>query len=52
MEQVAVAVMRGVGQGASDTHYGNNVNMPVGNVYTVAVKLNSETATFNFTRTG
>ncbi len=50
-DQVPVAVMQGVGQGASDTHYGNNVNMPIGNGYTVTVKLNADTATFNFTRT-
>lgn len=49
-DQVPVAVMQGVGQGASDTHYGNNVNMPIGNGYTVTVKLNADTAIFNFTR--
>ena len=47
---VPVAEMEGVNMGASDLHYGNNVDMPVGHTYTVTVKVNADTATFNLTR--
>ncbi len=48
-DQVPVAVMEGVGQGAADLHYGNNITMPGGHRYTVTVRLNGDTATFKLT---
>jgi hypothetical protein len=46
---VPVAVMEGVGEGVSDYHYGNNVNLKPGQKVTVVVKLNGQTATFHTT---
>jgi hypothetical protein len=46
---VPIAVMEGVGEGASDYHYGNNVNLKPGQKVTVVVKLNGETAVFHTT---
>jgi hypothetical protein len=46
---VPVAVMQGVGEGVSDYHYGNNVNLSTGQKVTVVVKLNGHTAVFHTT---
>jgi hypothetical protein len=46
---VPVAVMEGVGEGVSDYHYGNNVNLKTGQKVTVVVKLNGRTAVFHTT---
>jgi len=34
--------------GASDFHYGNNVDLPSGNSYTATVQVGSDVATFHF----
>jgi hypothetical protein len=46
--KVPVVAMEGVGEGAADLHYGNNVKLTVGHVYEVVVTVNKETATFTF----
>jgi hypothetical protein len=46
---VPVAVMEGVDQGASDLHYGNNVELKTGQKVKVVVKLNGKVAVFNAT---
>jgi hypothetical protein len=48
-QTVPVAVMQGVGQGAADLHYGNNVSMPAGHTYLVIVSLGADRAGFSFT---
>ena len=48
-DHVSVAVMEGVGAGAADLHYGNEMTMPAGHRYTVNVRLNGDTALFNLT---
>ncbi len=47
--KVSVAVMEGIGSGAADVHYGNNVNMPAGHRFTVTVTLKGERAVFKVT---
>jgi hypothetical protein len=44
-EQIAVAKMYGIKEGTSDTHYGNNVDLPAGN-YGVEITVNGEKADF------
>ena len=44
---VPIAVMRGIGKGTADLHYGNNVRMPGGHRFTVTVKLKGEHAIFH-----
>jgi hypothetical protein len=46
---VPVAVMQGVGEGASDLHYGNNVNLKTGQKVTVVVTLKGRKAVFHTT---
>ncbi len=46
MDTMPVAEMQGVDEGPSDTHYGNNVPMTIGDTYTVTATLNGQTATF------
>lgn len=46
---VPVAVMEGVGEGVSDYHYGNNVNLKAGQKVTVVVKLQEHAAVFHTT---
>jgi hypothetical protein len=46
--KVPVMTMTGIGQGASDLHYGNNVPLTAGHTYEVVVTVNKETATFTF----
>jgi hypothetical protein len=46
--KVPVVAMEGVGEGAADPHYGNNVKLIVGHVYQVVVTANEESATFTF----
>ena len=48
-QSLPVAVMQGVGQGASDLHYGNNVSMPAGHTYLVVVSAGADRAGFSFT---
>jgi hypothetical protein len=47
MMMVPVATMEGVGEGASDFHYGNNVELTAGHHITVTVRLNGESAVFH-----
>ena len=47
--KVPFAVMRGVDEGASDTHYGNNVDLVGGHRYRVTVGLGGEHAVFQMT---
>jgi len=47
---VPVAVMKGVKAGPEDIHFGNDVSMPSGHRYEVAVGLNGETGTVILTR--
>lgn len=44
---VPSATMRGVNAGMDDTHYGNNVKMPMGQALTIRVALRGETAIFH-----
>lgn len=44
---VSPATMRGVNAGIDDTHYGNNVRMPMGQAFTIKVALNGEIAVFH-----
>jgi len=46
---VPVAVMEGVGEGASDLHYGNNVTLAAGHKLVVKVLLNGQQAVFHAT---
>jgi len=47
-QTVPVAVMQGVGQGAADLHYGNNVTLPAGHAYLVVVAVGADRAGFSF----
>jgi len=44
-QQIAAAKMYGIKEGPSDTHYGNNVDLPPGN-YGVEITVNGEKADF------
>jgi hypothetical protein len=44
---VPIATMEGLGEGVSDYHYGNNVDMAPGSSFTVTVSLNDQSATFH-----
>jgi hypothetical protein len=44
-QKVAAAKMYGIKEGPSDTHYGNNVELPAGN-YRVDISVNGEAANF------
>jgi hypothetical protein len=46
---VPIATMEGVGEGAADYHYGNNVELNPGDRITVTVTLNGQTAVFHTT---
>jgi hypothetical protein len=46
MSTVPVAVMEGVGEGIADLHYGNNVDLIAGHVYTITVTLHGQRASF------
>jgi len=45
---VPIVTMQSVVVGASDLHYGNNVDLPSGHSYTAAVQVESDVATFHF----
>lgn len=45
---VPIVTMQSVVVGASDFHYGNNVDLPSGNSYTATVQVGSDVATFHF----
>ena len=47
--KVPFSVMRGVNDGAADTHYGNNVDLVGGHRYRVTVTLAGEQAVFQMT---
>jgi hypothetical protein len=47
---VPVATMYGITEGRSDTHYGNNVIMPVGHSFTIQVTLGAEKVVFRLRR--
>jgi hypothetical protein len=49
VETVPVAVMEGVGQGAADLHYGNNVTMPSDHTFLVTVALGADRAAYTLT---
>jgi hypothetical protein len=44
-----VSVMEGIGEGAADLHYGNNVAMPAGHRFVVTVSWKSQRASFRLT---
>jgi hypothetical protein len=46
MSTVPVAVMEGVGAGVADLHYGNNVDLVDGHLYTITITLNGQRAAF------
>lgn len=46
-QSMAVAVMQGVGMGAADMHYGNNMAVVPGHYYTITCTLNGQTGTFH-----
>jgi hypothetical protein len=46
--KVPVVAMEGVGEGAADFHYGNNVKLTAGHLYEVVVTVKKEAATFTF----
>jgi hypothetical protein len=46
--KVPVVAMQGIGEGAADLHYGNNVKLTAGHVYDVVVTMNRESASFTF----
>jgi hypothetical protein len=46
---VPVATMEGIGEGVSDFHYGNNVELTAGHHITVEVTLNGQRAVFRTT---
>ena len=46
--KVDVATMEGIGEGAADLHYGNNVALKTGDTYAVDVSVNGEKASFTF----
>ncbi|HEY4346230.1 MAG TPA: hypothetical protein VGM80_01475 [Gaiellaceae bacterium] len=45
--KVPIATMEGVGEGASDYHYGNNVTLATGHKITVTVTLNGQKVVFH-----
>jgi hypothetical protein len=47
--KVPIAVMEGIGEGASDLHYGNNVSLTAGHAVTVTVTLAGEKVVFHTT---
>lgn len=47
-EKVNAMAMEGIGEGAADLHYGDNVKLTAGHVYKVAVSVKGERATFTF----
>jgi hypothetical protein len=49
MMMVPVATMKGIGEGVSDFHYGNNVELTTGHHITVTVTLNGQRAVFRTT---
>ncbi len=49
MMMVPVATMEGIGEGVSDFHYGNNVELTTGHHLTVTVTLNGQRAVFHTT---
>jgi hypothetical protein len=49
MMMVPVATMEGIGEGISDFHYGNNVELTTGHHITVTVTLNGRSAVFHTT---
>ena len=49
MMMVPVATMEGIGEGVSDFHYGNNVELTAGHHITVTVTLNGQRAVFHTT---
>jgi hypothetical protein len=46
--KVPLVAMEGVGEGAADLHYGNNVKLIAGHVYVVVVTVKREAASFTF----
>jgi hypothetical protein len=46
--KVPVVAMQGIGEGAADLHYGNNVKLTAGHVYEVVVTVKREAAKFTF----
>jgi hypothetical protein len=48
LQNIQIATMYGITQGPSDTHYGNNVDLPPG-TYTIDVTANGEKAAFKVT---
>jgi hypothetical protein len=52
MTMVPVATVEGIGEGVSDFHYGNNVELTAGHHITVAVTLNGQRAVFHTTVPG
>lgn len=48
-QMVPVATMEGVGRGTADLHFGNNVELEHGHVYTVEVTEGSDHVMFHFT---
>lgn len=49
MMMVPVATMEGLGEGVSDFHYGNNVELTAGHHITVTVTMNGQRAVFHTT---
>jgi hypothetical protein len=47
-DKVHVMAMYGIGQGMSDLHYGNNVNLTAGHMYKVTATVKGEKASFTF----
>lgn len=47
-QDMPVAEMQGVGQGASDYHYGNNAVLRPGHSYSITVRLNGESAVLHY----
>lgn len=48
-QSVPISVMQGVTSGASDLHYGNNIDVTPGHSYSVTITVNGETATIPLT---
>jgi hypothetical protein len=48
VEKVNATAMAGIGEGAADLHYGDNVKLTPGHVYKVVVTIKGEKATFSF----
>jgi len=47
-DKVDVVAMEGIGEGAADLHYGNNVKLAAGHTYKVVVTVKREKASFTF----